>query len=67
MQFKLKVFSESAGVSELQAEAASAEEASRQAAAQGYIVLSVSGSSTRLGLPAGVGARRRGRFPLLPL
>lgn len=66
MQFKLKVFSESAGVLDLQADAASADEASRQAVAQGYIVLSVSGAGDRLGLTSGFRTRGHRRFPILP-
>ena len=44
MQFKLKVYSESAGVLDWQIEAATVQEASRQADERGYVVLSVSES-----------------------
>jgi general secretion pathway protein F len=65
MRFKLKVYSESAGVLELQADAGSVEEASRDAVAQGHIVLSVSSSGWQLGWPAQMRAGGRSRFPLL--
>jgi len=39
MRFNLKVYSESAGVSDWQADAASAEEASRQAGVQGFVLM----------------------------
>ena len=63
MRCKLKVYSETAGVLELQSDASSIEEASQRAAAQGYIVLSVSGSGRRWS--ARFRSGRRARFPLL--
>ncbi len=64
MEFKLKVYSESAGVLDWQVDAASAQEASRKADERGYIVLSVAESGWQ-GLLPGIGVRRRERFALL--
>ncbi len=65
MRFNLKVYSESAGVSDWQADAESAEDASRQAGAQGYVVLSVSASSPFAARATWMKLGRRARFPLL--
>lgn len=65
MQFKLKVYSESAGVLDWQTDAASAQEASRKADERGYVVLSVSESGWMGLWPAGLSLRRRENFPLL--
>ena len=64
MLFKLKVYSESAGVLDWQVDAASAQDASRKADERGYVVLSVSESGLQ-GFWASLGLRKRERFALL--
>ena len=65
MQFKLKVYSESAGVLDWQIDAATVQEASRKADERGYVVLSVAQSGWHgFGL-SGLVSRRRERFGLL--
>ncbi len=65
MQFRLKVYSESAGVLDWRIDAASAAEASRKADERGYLVLSVSGAGWKGVFPAAISLRRRERFALL--
>jgi len=65
MQFKLKVYSESAGVLDWQIEAATVQEASRQADERGYVVLSVTESGWPGLWPARLMPRRGERFALL--
>ena len=65
VQFKLKVYSESAGVLDWQIDAASAQEASHKADERGYVVLSVAESGWPGVLPSGFTLKRRERFALL--
>lgn len=65
MQFKLKVYSEAAGAMDWQTEAVSAQEASRQAEENGYVVLSVSEQNWLGCWPSRLSPGRREHFPLL--
>lgn len=65
MRFRLKVFAQSAGILDWDADAASAADASRLAESQGYVVLSVSAPTPLAARTTWARLGRRGRFPLL--
>lgn len=64
MRFKLKIYSETAGVSVLSVDAVSADEAMRQAQAQGLMPFAVDAASESGLIPAAL-LRRKSRFSLL--